>query len=104
MLESTYVLSEDSDNIKDVLTKKLMTDFKKVRELGPGGLPPIGDISYTPNPNDPFPPLPPGERPIIDDFDLHNEYGIRNRPPVRNFRPLYASKKSTKCENNRPIV
>ena len=32
------------------------------------------------------------------------EYGIRNRPPVRNFRPLYASKKSTKCENNRPIV
>ena len=33
-----------------------------------------------------------------------HEYGIRNRPPVRNFRPLYASKKSTKCENNRPIV
>ncbi|WP_212746709.1 hypothetical protein, partial [Ruoffia tabacinasalis] len=37
-------------------------------------------------------------------FYVEGEYGIRNRPPVRNFRPLYASKKSTKCENNRPIV
>lgn len=37
-------------------------------------------------------------------LDKDSEYGIRNRPPVRNFRPLYASKKSTKCENNRPIV
>lgn len=31
------------------------------------------------------------------------EYGTRNRPLVRNFRPLNAEKKSIECENNHPI-
>ena len=49
---------------------------------------------------------------ILQEYDMNvyeaalflfcGEYGIRNRPPVRNIRPLNAGKKSTKCENNRP--
>lgn len=32
-----------------------------------------------------------------------DEYGTRNRPSVRNFRPPNAELSSTECEGNRPF-